>query len=328
MVEGMVEGKGAQAPCPAGVVVVEADGCYVSCDGPGCSAKPGKACRRVGKRKKRGEPTLPVVVVNGQPLHYEMLGDGLPVLLVHGFTNYGLAWAPQLASLVSAGFRVVVPDLPGHGRSVPLQGPGTVKALADAVMGLVEALDLGPVDLCGLSLGGMVALEAALGHPQRVRHLILAATGAEFSEAPKPQLAEQWARTLEGPDGSRRRLREAWPHLVTPAFAESPAGQAVYEAWEAVLAAVPGTGLARIARLLPAFDRRPQLGQLRLPTMVVAGGADQLFPAPSLRAMAERMPDARWALLPGAGHLVNLERPDLFNRVLVGFLRSGNPLRG
>jgi 3-oxoadipate enol-lactonase len=106
-------------------------------------------------------------------LHYEDVGAGRPILLIHGFTNYGLSWAHQLAALVHSGYRVILPDLYGQGASSPAAALCTVSDLAADMVGLLDHLGAGSVVLCGLSLGGMVALQMAIDQPNRVASIIL-----------------------------------------------------------------------------------------------------------------------------------------------------------
>lgn len=260
-----------------------------------------------------------------QRLWVEAIGEGPPVVLLHGFTNYGLAWAPQLPALAYAGYRVVIPDLPGHGRSQPLAGDGTVAELAAAVRAVCDRLALSRLHLVGLSLGGMVALEFAVRWPERVAALVLADTSPEFTSPAARELAAAWARTLEGPNGSLARLRQAWPLLVTPAFAQSPAGQAVWDNWQAVLQGVSGTGLARVARAMTGFDRRDDLAGLRLPVLVLTGQADRVFPPAVAADLHRAIAGSRLVPLADAGHLSNLEQPAAFNRALLQFFAALAP---
>ena len=139
-------------------------------------------------------------------LHYENLGAGPPVVLLHGFTNYGLSWAPQLAAVVHAGHRVILPDLRGHGASTPATELCTVTDLAQDVIALLDHLGIGPVVVCGLSLGGMVAMQMALDEPDRIAGLVIANSRSSFTDAETTAMVDTWTGLLLQEDGPLKRL--------------------------------------------------------------------------------------------------------------------------
>lgn len=263
---------------------------------------------------------MPAYTSRGLRLHYEDVGDGPAVLLIHGFTNHGLVWAPQLPALVHAGFRALLPDLAGHGRSAPAAAETTPHDLAADMVALLDAAGVERAVAVGLSLGGMVAQELALGQPDRVRALVVADSAARFDRDRDAATVAAWVAVLAGQDGPRKRLSSAWPSLATAAFRASPAGLAAYAAWEMALEGVSGTSLARVARGMLRFDAAPRLPGLRLPALVVVGEADRLMPTEASREIAALIPGARLTTIPGAGHLANLDRPDAFDAALLGLL--------
>lgn len=251
---------------------------------------------------------------------FEVLGAGRPLVLIHGFTNHGLGWAPQLAGLTGNGFRVLLPDLPGHGRSTALTQPVSVVDLARSVVALLDHLAIDRTDVCGLSLGGMVAQEMALIAPERVDRLVLACTTARASDAATISAVDRWIAVLEGPDGPRRRLNDSWSFLTNEAYRQTPAARAVYSGWHDTLCTVSGIGLAHVARALSAFDALARLGDIKAPTLVIAGERDGLFPPTRAQELAFAIPAAQLALIEGAGHLANLDSTDQFNSTLLSFL--------
>ena len=191
------------------------------------------SCRRL--RRERADADLSVRA-RAPPLR--RAGSGRPVLLIHGFTNYGLAWAPQLAVLVHAGYRVILPDLHGHGASAPATSLCTVADLAADMVGLLDHLAIDCAALCGLSLGGMVALQLSLERPDRVTAAIVANSRSSFVGPEMRAMVDGWTALLLQEDGARKRLRTTWPMLVNEPFRNSPTGNAVFEAWARVLAHV------------------------------------------------------------------------------------------
>ncbi len=113
----------------------------------------------------------------GLTLRYEQAGDGRPVILLHGMSNHCLAWAPQLDALAAAGWRAVLPDLAGHGRSDPVTGRTTTEDLAGDVVALLDVLEVAAAPVCGLSLGGMVAQQLLGDHPERVTGALVVSAG-------------------------------------------------------------------------------------------------------------------------------------------------------
>ncbi len=256
----------------------------------------------------------------GRSLHYETLGAGQPVVLIHGFSNFGLSWMQQLPLLVNSGYQVIVPDLYGHGLSAPAEQVTSVEELADDIHALLEHIGTGPAVLCGLSLGGMVALQFALAHPERTRGLVIANSRATFAEPHLKEVVASWIAMLEQPDGAKRRFEAAWPILLNEAFRQSPSGAAVFEMWAALAARTAGSSLANVARGMTSFDVLAQLGAIKAPTLVVSGEHDKLFPPAQSAEVADGIPGARFVTIPSAAHISCLDSAAEFNRLLLGLL--------
>lgn len=263
---------------------------------------------------------MPIFQSERGHLHYEELGCGQPVLLIHGFTNYGLAWAPQLAVLVHAGYRVILPDLHGHGASAPAKSLCTVADLAADMVGLLDHLAVDCAALCGLSLGGMVALQLTLEWPDRVAAAVVANSRSSFVGPEMRAMVDGWTALLLQEDGARKRLRATWPMLVNEPFQNSPTGNAVFEAWARVLEHVPGSSLCHVARGMNRFDLRRGLGSVRAPVLVISGEHDRLFSPDHGRDISSEIAGSKFAVISGAGHLSNLDSPDEFNQLLLTFL--------
>jgi 3-oxoadipate enol-lactonase len=260
-------------------------------------------------------------------LHYEDVGKGRPIVLIHGFTNYGLSWTPQIAALVHTGYRVVLPDLRGHGASTAATTVCTVPDLGSDLIELLDHLDIRSAALCGLSLGGMIGLQLAIDHPDRVAALAVANTRPSFSDPEATALVDGWTGLFLQPDGPRKRLHATWPMLANESFRESAAGRAAFDTWATVTAAVEGASLSFIARGMNQFDVRERLGQIRAPVLVISGEYDRLFSVEHGREIARGIAGSSFATIPGAGHLSNLDTPDQFNRLLLGFLAANFPIQ-
>ena len=260
-------------------------------------------------------------------LHYEDLGAGRPVVLIHGFTNYGLSWTPQLAALVHAGYRVILPDLPGHGASAPASALCTVTDLGGDLIELLDHLGIRSAAFCGLSLGGMIALQMAVDQPERVAALVVANSRRSFSDPEATALVDGWSGLLLQHDGPLKRLHATWPMLVNGPFRQSAAGHAAFEAWARVAASVEGSSLCFVARGMNQFDLQGRLGQVRAPVLVISGERDRLFSAEHGNEIAQEIAGSSYAMIPGAGHLSSLDTPDQFNRLLLDFLAVHFPIK-
>ncbi|MEA3123962.1 MAG: 3-oxoadipate enol-lactonase [Caballeronia sp.] len=256
----------------------------------------------------------------GRRLHYESLGEGKPVVLIHGFSNFGLSWMQQLPLLVNNGYQAIVPDLYGHGLSDPASQVTSVDDLADDILALLDHLGVGPAVLCGLSLGGMVAQQFALAHPERTTALVIANSRATFAEPRLKEVVAGWIAMFEQPQGARKRFEATWPILVNDAFRESPTGVAAFDMWAALADRTEGVSLANVARGMTSFDVRGQLGAIAVPTLVISGERDALFPPAQSAEISQSIPGAQFVTIPGAAHLSCLDSAADFNRLLLSLL--------
>jgi len=263
---------------------------------------------------------MPQYTTRGLRLNYEVVGVGRPLVLLHGLSNFALSWAPQLGGLVARGWQVVLPDLAGHGRSAPVTRATTTQDLAADVLTLCDHLGLDRAALCGLSLGGMVAQQLLVDHPERVAGVVVVAAGPHLAVPGAEAMIASWNELWRSENGPVRRLEATWPLLTTAPYRSSPHGQAFYEAWRQVLTGVSGPALAHVATGLLAFNVAAALPHVAVPLLAVAGEQDRLAPPAMVRAVADVVSTARFVAIPEAGHLVNLEQPATFNTLLHEFL--------
>jgi 3-oxoadipate enol-lactonase len=263
---------------------------------------------------------MPFLTHGERKLHYVISGAGHPVVLIHGFTNAGMAWMQQVAVLTFAGYQVVVPDLCGHGLSDAATDITTVDDLAGDLIALLDHLEIDCATICGLSLGGMVAMQLALDHPQRVDRLIIANSQASFAMPELGPVVDGWLVMFAQPDGPLMRFQATWPVMLNAAFRDSAAGRAAHDSWCRLAQRTGGASLSHVALGMRKFDVRDRLGQIAQPTLVIAGGEDKLFPLPSVRAISDAIPNARFELIAEAAHISSLDSPDAFNRLLLSAL--------
>lgn len=250
-------------------------------------------------RPRRSRP------VSGRPATWLEAGAGDPLVLVHGAGGSAEHWAPQLEGLAPAS-RILAVDLPGHG---PPGGAGetSVDAYAGWLDAFATALGLERVVLGGHSLGGAIALGAALAAPGWLRGLVLVGTGARLRVLPRLlELLE--ARPPEGQDLVLGLCRAAG----TPPERLEAVGRA--------LRATPPLVTLGDFLACDRFDVRDRLAAIRVPTLVVAGAEDRLTPPRYGQFLAETIPGARLVEVAGAGHFPQLEQPDRVNAAIREFL--------
>ncbi len=260
--------------------------------------------------------------VNGRTNYFLSFGEGRPILLLHGISNSGRAWAPQVPALVEAGYRVIVPDHAGHGASGCLTRPFGVADIADDIEQLLKALAVDTLDMVGLSLGGMVALELALRHPDSFGRIIVANSFPRTTSPEFRAMAEGWATIFERPHGPVERFEQSWPSLVSSSFQNSAEGLRTYQVWHGIAATCDGVSLAHVARGITDFDVLARIGDLRMPALFIAGSEDRMsLPAVS-QDMARDAAHGHYAEIAGAAHISNVDSSDAFNAHMLAFLRA------
>jgi pimeloyl-ACP methyl ester carboxylesterase len=259
-------------------------------------------------------------LVNGIELGYDDSGGGPPVVLIHGFPLCRRMWRPQTAALTAAGYRVIAPDLRGFGESGAGTVPLEIGQMADDVVALLDRLEIERAVVGGMSMGGYVLLNLLQRHRSRLAAALLLVTRAAADDE-----AGRAKRTALAAEVAAGR-----PEVVTGAFAsvlfapatpqQRPELVAEVKGW---MAATAPTGLA--GGLLAMRDRRDYVDLLPafdLPALVVGAESDLAVPPEHAHVLAQGLPQARLCLLPGAGHMANLEQPAAFNACLLEFLHD------
>lgn len=254
-------------------------------------------------------------------LAYSDDGPGPPVVLLHGFPLSRSMWDAQRGTLGSR-YRVIAPDLRGHGESAAIPGVATVDAMADDVIETLDGLQLrAPLVLGGLSMGGYVALSIAERYPERLRALMLLNTRAKADPPETARVREDLARQVEAGKSPEPVVSGMLPKLFSPLTYERKA-DLVDRMRQVIMATDPAGVAATLRGLAVRPDRTGILSSIRVPTLVLAGSDDALIPREESEAMAGAIPDARLVIVPEAGHLAPLENPADSNRSIEEFLDS------
>ncbi|MBI5278855.1 MAG: alpha/beta hydrolase [Burkholderiales bacterium] len=248
---------------------------------------------------------------------FTALGGGPTVLMLHGIGGGHLAFAPQVEALAVAGYRAVAWDMPGYGHSAPIE-PYTFKGLAQSCVTLIESLKCGEVVLVGHSMGGMVAQEVVARRPELVGKLVLCGTSPSFGK-PDGEWQREFVAERTAPLDQGRSMAELAEVLVPQMVGPGSLPEGVRLATHC-MGLVPPATYRRALECLVTFDRRANLANIQVPTLVVAGQYDKNAPPAVMKKMADAIPHSTYLEMKGVGHLQNLEAPDDFDGALLNFL--------
>lgn len=262
------------------------------------------------------------VVLETVALEVEDHGEGLPVVLLHGFPLSSEMWTPIRAAVEQAA-RMITPDLRGFGGSDAPQGDYAMETLADDVLRLADNLGLGRFVLGGHSMGGYVALRLAARHPERLSGLILVDTRAS-ADAPDGKSRRAIAIETIRRGEARAFLDEFVPNLLGPSTRQRAPRLA--DELRAIAAQIPDHVLAGcLAGMRDRPDSSHVLAGLDVPALVIVGQEDTIAPPEAAHAMAAALPRARLALVPLSGHTPSVERPIPTAEAILTFLRESFP---
>jgi pimeloyl-ACP methyl ester carboxylesterase len=249
--------------------------------------------------------------------NFTVLGGGATVLMLHGIGGGHLSFAPQVETLASSGYRAIAWDMPGYGHSAPIE-PYTFKGLAESCIHLIENLKCKSVALVGHSMGGMVAQEVVARRPDLVNKLVLCGTSASFGK-PDGDWQREFIAQRTAPLDSGKTMVELAQILVPQMVGPGSLPEGVQLATHC-MSLVPAATYRRALEALVTFDRRANLANIDVPTLLVAGEHDRNAPPAVMKKMAESIPRSTYIEMKGIGHLQNLEAPEEFDGLLLNFL--------
>lgn len=251
-------------------------------------------------------------------LAYDDRGAGRTLLLIHGHPFDRTMWRPQTTHFPDRGWRVVNPDLRGYGNSPVTPGAVGLDEHAADIGALLDELAVDRAVVCGLSMGGQIAMEFAHQYPERLAGLVLADT-SPLPETPDGRTERRGVADRITAEGMAAYAEELLPRMLAQATVDERAD--VVRHVLDMMRSAPAPGAA--AALRGRAERRnhvPTLRSLTVPALVVVGSEDSYTTVAEAQSTAEAIPDGRVAILDGAGHLPNLEAAQVFNDVLETFL--------
>lgn len=257
-----------------------------------------------------------VITNNGYDLGYAEAGggDATPIVFLHGVGSDKSVWHPQLDHFGKAR-RAIAFDYPGYGDSDPAPKGTTRDDYADAIISAMHELGIDRAHICGLSLGGVVAIAMHHADAKRCASLILA-----DSFAVHPDGHAIYERGVAASD-DLRAMAEARVDLLLAQPADPAVRAEVVETMSRIAPAAYCIG----AEAVWLADQRGRASDIRVPTLVLCGTEDKVTPPALSRELVELIPGARYAVIEGAGHISNLEKPDEFNRLAQEFIAHVPP---
>ena len=252
---------------------------------------------------------MPSVDAADTELHYLRAGEGEPLLLIQGMSATHLAWGRPFLDELERSFDAIVFDNRGMGLSAQAELPFTIADLAADTAALLDALELETVHVAGISMGGMIAQELALAHPERLRSLTI---GASYCGGPEGTLMApedlQMLGTAYASGVPEQVFRAMWEINLSPGFRADDSRFAAFSEMGSALPA-PQPVVLQQMQACAAHDTHTRLGQIELPTLVIHGDADRLLRYPNGQQIAAAIPGARLETLGGVGHMFWWEQP-------------------
>jgi pimeloyl-ACP methyl ester carboxylesterase len=261
---------------------------------------------------------VPSVEVSGLRIAFERVGEGPPLVLVHGAVCDHRVWQPQFEALGDE-FTVIAWDAPGCGRSDDPPESFRLPDYADVLAGTIAALDVGPAHVIGHSFGGALALELALRHPASVAKLVVVGGYAGWAGSlPAEEVERRLAFALD----VAGRLPGGFEPTSMPGLFSVKMTDKAAAALATIMSESRPTATRSMAHALAEADLRAALPSMTIPTLLIYGDADERSPLNVAEDLHRRIPTSRLVALPGLGHECALEDPDRFNSEVRTFLAS------
>jgi len=236
-----------------------------------------------------------------------------PLVFLHGVGGGHHAWELQLPYFGGLGYPSHAWDQPGYGHSQIVE-PYDLEQVSAALARLIESLGNEPVVLIGHSMGGLIAQETYVRYPKLIKALVLCFTSPAFAGG-SSDFTKQFIAARIGPLDQGKTMAQIAAKLIPTMGSNSKLA-------EQIMAGVPPETYRKAVHLLTTFDRRKELADIKVPTLLIAGSEDKTAPPAVMEKMAGKIPGAEYVLLQGCGHLGPMDQPDAFNDALLFFLKN------
>ena len=262
---------------------------------------------------------MPIAKTENLDIYYEIIGQGEPLVMIRGISSNVDHWYEQVPVL-SKKYRLLIFDNRGIARTSDPGGSFSTRDMAADTVALMEAVGIDKAHVLGYSMGGMIAQEMALTHPQKVHGLILVSTdcGISLRIKAKPEFSGLFTEMIRL--GTNEAKQAAAACLFSKQTLETRPD--IIQRYAEVSARFPASQhtLSRQWAAITRHDACDRLADISSPTLVITGSEDELIPPENAKVMAERIPDAQMISIDGGGHQFLLEQPEAFNEAVMGFL--------
>lgn len=256
------------------------------------------------------------IASNGSTFHCRIDGDSGPwVMLSHGLATDLTMW-DELAGALKDRYRVLRYDARGHGGSAATAGDYSLDMLVADAVGILDSLDITQTGFIGLSMGGMVAQGLLLDHPRRIKSAVI----ADSRHTTTPEFTRAW---LDRIDAVRKGGIEAIVASTVARWSSAGLAQrkpAVVARMEKMIRNTSPDGYCGCAAALARLDYGHRLGDVTQPVLVICGDEDHGAPPENTRQMHAMISGSRFRVIEQAGHIANIEQPDIFNEAVAAFL--------
>ncbi len=259
---------------------------------------------------------MPTISVNNTQLYYKERGSGDPLLLLHGLGSSAHDWQLQLNAF-ALHYRVIAPDMRGHGRSDKPRGPYSVPLFAADAAAFMRALNLPPAHVVGLSMGGMIAFQLAVDAPQLLKSLVVINSASELVPRTWAEKKDLFTRLLIAHLMGMRKMGQFLGKRLFPEPQQAELRRIFAKRW------AQNNKRAYLASFhaLIGWSVTERLEKIQCPTLVVAGDMD-FFPLPYKREYTAKIPRAKLVVIPNSRHATPVDQPEKFNAVLKTFLTA------
>ena len=261
---------------------------------------------------------MPTYKFDDVEIYYQIQGEGPPLLLIHGLGSSSRDWEFQIEDFVED-YQVITFDVRGHGRSSKPASPYSIPLFAEDTAKLIKELGLAPVHVAGISMGGMIAFQLAIDHPELVKSLVIANSDPDYSIKDFKQRLQVWQRIWIVRLLGMRKMGEVLSGRLFPKEEQLELRELFIERW----AENDPRAYQSSFKAIVGWSAADQLQQIKAPTLVIASDQDYT-PVSVKEACVKKIPNAKLAVIEDARHAVPVEKPEAFNALLAEFLTE-NP---
>lgn len=257
---------------------------------------------------------MPILNLDDIDLYYEVVGEGAPLLFVHGLGSSSRDWEKQVGFFANR-YQVITFDVRGHGKTSKPPGPYSIPLFAEDTAKMLKALKVGPAHVVGISLGGMIAFQLAISQPEVVKSLVIVNSGPAFVVRTLKERMQVWQRFLIVRLLGMRKMGEVLSERLFPEAEQEELRGVFVERW----AENDRRAYREAMRAIVGWSVEDEIEGIRCSTLVIVAEGDYT-PVAEKKAYAERMARAELVVIEDARHALPAERPEKFNAVLEAFL--------